>query len=185
MIVWLNGAFGVGKTTTAARIRNRAAEWRPFDVEWVGYMLRANLSDHKFSDFQELPPWRKLVPRVAREIIDFTGESLIAVQSVLRRQYWDELRKGLATEGLDVLHVVLDADEETLRSRIAGDQVFHQQIATGKIDPGALAFRLSHLETYAEERAWMIEAADLVVDAAALDPDGVATLILDAVTAQA
>jgi hypothetical protein len=154
-------------------------------VEWVGYMLRANLSDYKFSNFQELPPWRELVPRVAREIIDFTGDSLIAVQSVLRRQYWDELRKGLAEEGLDVFHVVLDADEETLRSRIAGDETFHEQIATGKIDPGALAFRLSHLKTYAEERPWMIEAADLVVDAVAFGPDDVAAQILNAATRQA
>jgi hypothetical protein len=79
--------------------------------------------------------------------------------------------------------VVLDADPETLRSRIAGDEAFHRQIATSKIGPGAEVFRLKHVDVYVEARAWMIERADLVVDTAALGPDDVAARVLDAVTA--
>jgi len=184
MIVWLNGTFGVGKTTTAETIKERAPEWRLFDPEWVGYMLRANLSDLKFSDFQELPPWRRLVPHVAREIVDLTGDNLIAVQSVLRRPFWNELCDGLAKEGLEVFHVVLDADAQTLRQRIAGDQAFQQAIATGRVDPGGQVFRLEHVDMYVEERAWMTEAADLVIDTVALDPGGTADLILKAMPVQ-
>jgi hypothetical protein len=53
MHVWVNGTFGVGKTTTATRMRELAPAWRVFDPEWVGYMLRANLGDLTFSDFQD------------------------------------------------------------------------------------------------------------------------------------
>ncbi len=55
MILWLNGTFGVGETTTAALIRQREPSWRLFDPEWVGYMLRAHLSDLEFRDFQLRP----------------------------------------------------------------------------------------------------------------------------------
>ena len=65
MIVWLNGAFGAGKSTTAKALVALAPRLRLFDPEWVGYLLRANLSDHEFTDFQQLRPWRTLVPVVA------------------------------------------------------------------------------------------------------------------------
>ena len=40
MILWLNGAFGVGKTTTSRAIRERAPTWRSFDPEQVGMLLQ-------------------------------------------------------------------------------------------------------------------------------------------------
>jgi hypothetical protein len=89
VILWINGTFGVGKTTTANLIVQRAPVWRLFDPEWVGYMLRANLGDRDFADFQELPPWRALVPRVAYEIAALTGDGLLAVQTVLVEEYWE------------------------------------------------------------------------------------------------
>ena len=85
MIVWLNGTFGVGKTTTAKLMEARGS-WRAFDPEHVGYMLAANLRDQSFDDFQELQPWRSLVPAVAEEIYRYTNQPLLAVQTVLVRE---------------------------------------------------------------------------------------------------
>ncbi len=67
---------------------------RLFDVEWVGYLLAENLSDHDSSDFQQLPPWRTLVPVVTNEVANYTGQHLVARQSVLHPDYWRELRGG-------------------------------------------------------------------------------------------
>ncbi|MEE3922370.1 hypothetical protein V2I01_41005 [Micromonospora sp. BRA006-A] len=41
MIVWLNGAFGVGKTTTARLLTNALPDARLFDPEFLGSMLTA------------------------------------------------------------------------------------------------------------------------------------------------
>ncbi len=68
MIVWINGPFGEGKNRTAELIREREPAWRLFDPEWVGYMLRANLAGPDVHDFQDILPWRALVPSVAHEI---------------------------------------------------------------------------------------------------------------------
>jgi hypothetical protein len=58
MVIWLNGTFGAGKTTTARQLVGRLANARHFDPELVGDLLVAALDDHEFRDFQDLPPWR-------------------------------------------------------------------------------------------------------------------------------
>ena len=47
MFVWLNGAFGAGKTTTAAELVTLIPDSRLFDPETVGYMLTPNRADRE------------------------------------------------------------------------------------------------------------------------------------------
>lgn len=60
MIIWLNGAFGCGKTSPASELGWVIPGSRLFDPETVGYLLRPNLADHAVTDFQRWPPWRPL-----------------------------------------------------------------------------------------------------------------------------
>jgi hypothetical protein len=46
-------------------------------------MLQPNLADLPVSDFQHWPPWRPLVVATAAELASFTGEHLIAPQTVM------------------------------------------------------------------------------------------------------
>lgn len=163
MIVWLNGTFGVGKTTTSGKLVSADGALRHFDPEWVGYMLANNLSDHAVTDFQQYPSWRRLVPLVADEIIQFTGQHLVAAQSVLVEEYWHDIMKGLADLGHDVFHVVLDADAETLHARIDSDQDEPERIRP---------WRHRHVEVYHSALEWLRPAADLVVDTVNLDAEG-------------
>ncbi len=151
MIVWLNGTFGSGKTATSAELLRLIPSSRVFDPETVGDMLRLNLADHPVTDFQQWPPWRRLVVATAIELTGFTGQHLIAPQTVLDHGYLDQMFGGLRAAGLMVFHVVLDADEETLRRRIHDSAEARQ-------------WRLDHLPAYQQSRPWMIQAADLVVD---------------------
>jgi hypothetical protein len=80
VIIWLNGTFGAGKTTTGMELAGRLANARLFDPEEVGYLLMRTLEDHEFRDFQDLAPWRELVPVFTEKIALFTGQHLIAVQ---------------------------------------------------------------------------------------------------------
>jgi hypothetical protein len=87
----------------------------------------------------------------ATELARFTGQHLIAPQTILVRVYLEQIFAGLREAGLEVFHVVLDATEDVLRQRIPGSAE-------------AQAWRLDHLAEYRTSRAWMIRAADLVVD---------------------
>ena len=174
VIIWLNGAFGVGKTTTAALLTQKSGRLRVFDPESVGYMLRPNLTDYPVTDFQQWNPWRVLTPIVADELIRFSGQSLVAPQTVLEEVYWDELMLGLSERGHGVLHVLLEADEPTMRSRIEADD----DLAVAR------QWRLDHLPNYAESRSWIARRADLTVDVSRLTADQVAARVWEAAKGQ-
>jgi hypothetical protein len=170
VIIWLNGTFGVGKSSTADRLSALIPSARVFDPETVGAMLRANLADRPVADFQDWPAWPPLVAASLVEIVKMTGQNVITPQTVLKREHLDQVLVPLRVAGLEVLHVVLDADEAVLRSRIEGADE-------------AQAWRLDHLDEYKSARSWMVETADLVVDTAASTPPQIARRILAALPA--
>jgi chloramphenicol 3-O-phosphotransferase len=155
VIVWLNGTFGAGKTTTAAALVPLIPDSRLFDPETVGYMLQPNLADRPVSDFQHWAPWRPLVVATATELARYTGEHLIAPQTILNRDYLAEIVTGLRAAGMAVFHVLLDASDDVLRRRIEASEEARQ-------------WRLDHLTEYRQARDWLRREADLVLDTAAL-----------------
>ena len=155
VIIWLNGTFLAGKTVTAAELLKLVSGARLFDPETVGYMLQPNLADHPVSDFQHWPPWRPLVVATAAELTRYTGQHLIAVQTVLDRDYLAEIFAGLRSADLSVFHVVIHAWEHILRRRIEASDEARQ-------------WRLDHLASYHRALPWLREEADLVLDTAAL-----------------
>ncbi|HEY1621707.1 MAG TPA: AAA family ATPase, partial [Streptosporangiaceae bacterium] len=120
MIIWLNGTFGAGKSATADRLSALVPGGRIFDPETVGYMLRSNLSGLDVADFQDWQAWRPLVAATLAEVSKMTGAHLIAPQTVLKKEYLEEIFAALRDAEIEVFHVVLDASEEVLRSRIEG-----------------------------------------------------------------
>ena len=61
MVIWLNGAFGSGKTQTAFELNRRIDNSFVYDPENVGFMIRNNQpkSLHK-PDFQDEMLWRSV-----------------------------------------------------------------------------------------------------------------------------
>lgn len=174
MIIWINGGFGVGKTTTAERLKAAIPGSRIFDPEHVGYMLSANFADREFSDFQDLSPWRKLVPHALRVVQAFTNETVIAPQTVLVEQYWQELLDGMLARNLHVHHVLLDCTEDLLRSRIDADR-----------DQEPAAWRHDHVSKYIAARAWLLGAANTVVDTSDMTPTDVSAAVAASIHATA
>ena len=171
MIVWLNGAFGVGKTSTALAIQEQAPELRLFDPEHVGQLLAMSLSGVEFNDFQDLAPWRLLVPLIASEVSEFTGDNLLIVQTVLVQTYWEEMQARFAERQQEVVHVLLDASAVVLETRIREDP----------IERSAEKWRLDHVSSYESAKSWLLPSADLVVDCDLLNSADVASCILQSV----
>ena len=60
MILWLNGAFGSGKTTAAYELNRRLPDSLVFDPESFGFCLFENIPEkYREQDFQDLPLWRE------------------------------------------------------------------------------------------------------------------------------
>ncbi|MEC3978886.1 AAA family ATPase [Amycolatopsis sp. H20-H5] len=162
MIAWLNGTFGVGKTTTARELTQLIPQSRIFDSEQIGYMLRHVLTE-PVDDFQDWPPWRPLVTRTAVEILNYVGGTLIIPQTVLVERYAREIFQGFDSEGIPVQHFVLHAPADELVTRIEGDQ----------IDAMARDWRLKHIARYQEALPWLRDAAT-IIDTSGLPPQKVA-----------
>ena len=72
MIVWLNGTFGAGKSSTANHLVRLLPQARVYDPETVGYMLGHVLTE-LVDDFQDWPPWRTLVIQTAVQVHHYVG----------------------------------------------------------------------------------------------------------------
>ena len=96
-----------------------------------------------------------------------TGQHVVVPQTVLKREYFDQIFAQLRAAELDTFHVVLDAADAVLRNRI-------------ETSDEAREWRLEHLDEYQDARSWMTEAADYVVDTAASTPPQIARRIFAA-----
>ncbi|MFD0339968.1 AAA family ATPase [Streptomyces sp. NPDC127117] len=168
MIIWLNGTFGAGKTTTAHELIPRLQGARIFDAEKVGEMLWHVLGVPE-RDFQDYQPWRGLVVETARQVLDYVGGTLVVTQTVLNKGYWDEIHMGLAKAGIPVFHFLLHTDRDTLIHRIETD-----------IKPESIKareWRLDHLADYQQALPWLERDAE-VIDTTCVPPSDVAELIV-------
>ncbi|MCH6161625.1 ATP-binding protein [Streptomyces marispadix] len=170
-VVWLNGTFGAGKTTTAVRVARLVPGARVFDTELVGEMLAKIPGLPDLGDFQHWPPWRHLVVETAAQLLGYVGGTLVVPQSVLVQRYWDEIAAGLAAVDIEVHHYVLHADRDTLTRRIVHDGTH--------TDHG---WRLRHLPAYeAALGAWLAGAGQLV-DTTGRQPEDVARVVAEDAT---
>ncbi|MGI5162438.1 AAA family ATPase [Microbispora sp. CA-102843] len=168
MIIWLNGTFGVGKTTTAAELVRLIPGAHFFDPEQVGVMLRHATGLPKVGDFQDWTLWRTLVVETVTRLAGQVGGVLVLAQTVLVEEYWQEIRAGLETAGIPLHHFVLHADRATLVRRIEGDT------------PANSPWRLNHLTAYQDALHWLSREAH-VVETTRIPPIEVATHIAAAV----
>ena len=118
MIVWINGAFGAGKTSVARRIVERCPGAMLFDPEQIGFLLRRLLPRIDADDFQDLPIWRELTGRLIAEAAAGVAGPIVVPMTIARRDYLDEIVGGLRRRGLEVRHFTLTVSAETLRRRL-------------------------------------------------------------------
>ncbi|MGW2654547.1 NUDIX domain-containing protein [Streptomyces sp. NPDC001478] len=122
MIVWINGAFGAGKTSAAGELIDLIPNSTLYDPELTGAGLGSLLPQKKLAevtDFQDLPIWRRLVVDTAAALLAEIGGVLVVPMTLLRQEYRDEIFGGLASKRVSVHHILLRPDETILRQRIA------------------------------------------------------------------
>lgn len=159
VIIWLNGTFGVGKTTICREVLQQLPDARFWDPEFVGYMLQPLLQDRPVANFQDWPAWREIVVATGVALWRQTRQPLVAPQTVLNAAYMREIRAGFRARDLPLFEVLLDAPEDVMRERILGDAVEPES---------ARQWRLDHLQSWSDERARMQQEADLVLDTSQL-----------------
>lgn len=119
VIVWVNGAFGSGKTTLVEELRRRWPEALVYDPETVGYVLR-EIVEVPTGDFQDLRLWRRQVVHLAVGLVEEYQKPVLVPMTLINAAYVEEVFGALKDAGVVVHHFFLEASEEVLSKRIEG-----------------------------------------------------------------
>lgn len=123
VIVWVNGAFGSGKTTLVEELRPRRPEALVYDPEMVGYVLR-EIVEVPTGDFQDLRLWRRQVAELAVGLVEEYRRPLLVPMTLVNPGYLDEIFGALKDSDVVVHHFFLKVPPEVLVRRIDGRSFF-------------------------------------------------------------
>ena len=141
MIIFINGPFGVGKTTVAERLVKQVPRALLFDPEWIGFVIKRTW--HRlvhYSDYQDDPLWRRLTVLSIRALAR-TGRPLVVPMSIWRPDYFQAIVGSLRHGPTPVHHVCLTASPATLHARLTGRDDAPGSFAFQRIEPCVAAFQ--------------------------------------------
>ena len=124
MIIMINGAFGVGKTTVANKLLEELDDFMLFDPEEIGFMLRQVIPDdikkvsERTDNFQDLEMWRSLTVNVAEQLQSTYGKNLIVPMTIYNKNYFEYIFDGFKEMDAQTYHFCLTASKETIHQRL-------------------------------------------------------------------
>jgi predicted kinase len=143
MLVWINGAFGAGKTQTAFELHRRIHGSHVADPELIGFAIHKMLPAGARQDFQDRPQWRAAVVATLADAVTahraVMPGPVIVPMTLVEPSYFDEVMTGLREVGVPVRHFSLVASPETLRRRLRTRGSSWLGRAVGREDTWAMA----------------------------------------------
>jgi len=119
LIIWINGTFGSGKSTTAYELHRRIKESHVYDPERFGYVLMRNVPRTiAKSDFQDYPLWREDNYKLLKQIAEQYSGILIVPMTLTNEVYFNQIVGRLRVDGIEIKHFTLSATEETIEKRL-------------------------------------------------------------------
>jgi Uridine kinase len=118
-IIWINGAFGSGKTQTAFELHERLPDSFVYDPENMGYFIYSHIpKETKMPDFQDYTQWRSFNYDMLKYIADNYSGIIIVPMTIVVPQYYDEIIGRLINDGIEVKHIILEASKATIHKRL-------------------------------------------------------------------
>jgi hypothetical protein len=124
LIIMLNGAFGVGKSTVAKVLVDRLApNAHLFDPERVGTMVRRvtqgiRTHDEDTEDFQDIALWRSLTAQTAAALLAQVHGTLAVPMTLANPACFREIKGGFERIEPAVRHFCLMASGRTIHRRL-------------------------------------------------------------------
>jgi predicted kinase len=117
--IWLNGPFGVGKSSLARGVVRLHPNARLIDPERIGHGLRRRSPEARASsDFRQLPQWREETARALLDQARRPGSLLVVPMTITQPEVLAEILQPLSAAGIRFRCITLMASVETIRRRI-------------------------------------------------------------------
>jgi len=122
-VVFINGAFGVGKSTVARAIARTDGRFRVFDPERLGYVLRRlpgflPWSTRRWEDYRDAPIWRSLCARRLSARAAGSRRVVLVPMCFTEFRHLEEITARLAADAHTVRTLCLLAEADTLIARL-------------------------------------------------------------------
>lgn len=118
MIIWISGAYGVGKSTLAEALAGKMENAFIFDAEEVGNAVRENYPDHPYGYiFEDYPLWGEFCYRLLKDLHEKFHKDLLVPMTLVRRESYGIIEK-LIRDGIETKFVILEASWQSVHDRI-------------------------------------------------------------------
>jgi RNase adaptor protein for sRNA GlmZ degradation len=135
MIIWINGAFGSGKTQTAFEINRRLDNSYVYDPENIGYFFRRNMPKEIIQgNFQDQVLWRTFNYEIIKNIYSKYNGHIIIPMTIYDKKYFEEIIGKLLKENIKIDHYILGASKEIILKRLSKRREKKDSWATKQID---------------------------------------------------
>ncbi|MFD7645674.1 AAA family ATPase [Kitasatospora sp. NPDC059795] len=119
MILFVNGPFGVGKTSTTGLIARRRPDALIVNPEDIGHMLWAQLPEAlRTEEFELEPVWPPLTRCMLDQAARHYDRPVVVPMTIARQPVFDQIVRPLREAGHHVRHFTLLAEAATIRSRL-------------------------------------------------------------------
>jgi broad-specificity NMP kinase len=121
MIIWINGSFGVGKTTTSNELHKKLKDSYIYDPEMAGQFIWENSPDciSRKCDFQDIPMWRDFNYQMLKYMHENYAGTIIVPMTMVNKEYYSQIIDRLINEGVPIHHYILVAGKSTILNRLA------------------------------------------------------------------
>lgn len=120
MILWINGPYGVGKSSLAEKLRDMNPYSFIFDAEQVGTSVRDNMPKELFNGyiFEGYPLWFTLCAALLADITERYAGEIYVPMTLVYPDSFEKIRGPLEKKGILVRHILLESSYDLIHDRI-------------------------------------------------------------------
>lgn len=125
MVIWIDGTYGVGKSTIALKIKENLKNLsKEFIILESDEFYLNMIKENQFLAFGGSLPQNNnnFISRFRKEIMEKKDKNLIVVMALTQNECKEDLFDCLINSGINIIHFILTAEKETIKSRINADE---------------------------------------------------------------